>query len=82
MRMTPLVAQAVCLAGLMGLAPAALAGDPNAAALPKPLTKQKTSAASEDNPDVSSPLVGPWLRLPRLPESKEQFGLEACAGKI
>jgi len=82
MRMTPLVAQAVCLAGLLSLAPAALAGDPNAAALPKPLTKQKTSAASEDNPDVSSPLVGPWLRLPRLPESKEQFGLEACAGKI
>ncbi len=27
-------------------------------------------------------LPGPWRRLPRLPESKEQFGLEACAGRI
>ena len=25
---------------------------------------------------------GPWLRLPDMPEGKEQFGLEACAGKI
>jgi N-acetylneuraminic acid mutarotase len=26
--------------------------------------------------------LGPWLRLADLPESKEQFGLEACEGKI
>jgi len=82
MRITALPVQAVCLAGLLSLAPAALAGDPNTATIPKPPTRQRTSAAAEDDPDVSSPLAGPWLRLPRLPESKEQFGLEACAGKI
>ena len=82
MRRTPLVAQAVCLAGLMSLAPAALAGDPNTPALPKPPARQRAAAAAADNPDVSAPLTGSWLRLPRLPESKEQFGLEACAGKI
>jgi N-acetylneuraminic acid mutarotase len=32
--------------------------------------------------DMNALWVGPWLRLPDLPEGKEQMGLEACAGKI
>jgi hypothetical protein len=37
-------------------------------------------AADEDGMTVFS--SGFWLPLPDLPESKEQFGLEACAGRI
>jgi hypothetical protein len=82
MKMTPLLAQAVCLAGLMSLVPPAGADETDTSALPEPSAEQRTPVAAEDDPDVSSPLPGPWLRLPRLPENKEQFGLEACAGKI
>lgn len=82
MRTSPVLAQAACLAGLLSLASALWADDPNEPTLPAAPTRQKAVAALEDNSDLSAPLAGPWLRLPRLPENKEQFGLEACAGKI
>jgi len=78
MRMTPLLAMVACLASLVSLAPVVWADDPNTAAVPKPLTRQATPVPLEAPLQVP----GPWLRLPNLPESKEQFGLEACEGKI
>jgi hypothetical protein len=81
MRLTPLLAQVAFLASLVSLVPVVSGEDPNAAALKPPVTRKLPSTAA-DNPDAGSLMVGPWLRLPEMPESKEQFGLEACEGKV
>ncbi len=40
------------------------------------------TALAADEGEVAVFSSGFWLPLPDLPESKEQFGLEACAGRI
>ena len=82
MRVTPLLAQVACLAGFVCLAPAASGGDPNTATAPQPPVRTRFSPTSEGNAGTRPLLVGPWAPLANLPESKEQFGLEACEGKI
>jgi hypothetical protein len=44
------------------------------------LTAARGEVTVEEDGTLSS--FGVWRRLPDLPESKEQFGLEACAGRI
>lgn len=76
MRMTPSLALVIYLAGLANLVPLYAGDDPNV-----PLTGRQRQPPKPAN-DPNSLTVGPWLRLPPMPESKEQFGLEACNGKI
>jgi hypothetical protein len=70
------------IACLVSLTPAVWGDDPNAPAVPRPPPQVTLPAATAGDTDALPLTLGPWLRLPDLPESKEQFGLEACAGKI
>ena len=80
-RMAPWLALAACLAGLASSVPLYAGDDPNAPPPPSRVT-HRYPPGCEDDDDANIPIVGPWLRLPRMPQSKEQFGLEACEGKI
>ena len=82
MRKASLRALALCLACLVSPAPAVSGDDPNTAAMGEPPVRQRTPAAAENGAGAGPLMSGPWLHLPNLPESKEQMGLEACAGKI
>jgi hypothetical protein len=82
MRMTPLLGLVVCLAGLMSPVSLQAEDDPNAAAIPMPAVRGRIEPTTPGADINSVGVVGPWLRLRPLPESKEQFGLEACGDKI
>jgi N-acetylneuraminic acid mutarotase len=45
------------------------------------LLSQAPAVSADDN-KIGAPESSPWLRLADMPQSKEQFGLEACEGKI
>jgi hypothetical protein len=73
---------ALCIACLVNLTPAVWGDDPNTVVAVRPSPEVRPPAATAVGIDVNSVMVGSWLRLPDLPESKEQFGMEACEGKI
>jgi len=81
MRMTPLLALVACLAGFAIVTSTAWGDDPNTA-IQTPFSRTRVPAPSAGGTSASGLICGPWLRLPNLPESKEQLGLEACEGKI
>lgn len=82
MRLTPLLALVVCVAGLVSPRPLPAEEDPNATASPPP-ARVRIPPAFPPRADANSvSVVGSWLHLPPMPESKEQFGMEACGGKI
>ncbi|MCU0915419.1 MAG: hypothetical protein MUC88_12765 [Planctomycetes bacterium] len=76
------LALAICLSSLIGPAVAAGADDPNASTPPQPPVRQRFPPVPESGLQATEVMTGPWLRLPPLPESKEQFGFEACDGKL
>jgi N-acetylneuraminic acid mutarotase len=77
-----LLALAACLVGFVSQASVVLGEDPNTPPIPQPPARQRFPPGGQNDPNAAGPLIGPWLHLPNLPESKEQFGFEACAGKL
>jgi hypothetical protein len=79
---TRLLVLIVSLTSLVGVTAPASGGDSNPPALQSPTVGQAPGQTSGSGVSASPPIVGSWLRLADMPESKEQFGLEACGGKI
>ena len=83
MRMTPLLATGSMSGRPRESGPPAVWGTtPIRRRLQGHLHRVRPPASHRGDTDANSVTLGPWLHLPDLPESKEQFGMEACEGKI
>jgi hypothetical protein len=82
MATTPLLTLVASLAGLLSMTPAISGDDPNTPAVRRLPAGPELPLASADDAGDRPPLVGSWLRLPDMPEPKEQFDMTACRGKI